>query len=107
MGNTNLTTGRNEVYVVSYDICNDRLRNKVAKALLNYGKRVQYSVFECRISQKQYDEMYKKLAMLIADSDSGEDSIRIYHLCGKCDAEVRELGMAKDEAYATDDPIIV
>lgn len=64
-----------------------------------------YIDFECRISQKQYDEMYKKLALLIAGSD--EDSIRIYHLCGKCDAEVRELGMAKGGAYGTDDTIII
>lgn len=93
------------MYVVSYDICSDRRRNKVAKALLNYGKRVQYSLFECRISQKQCDEMYKKLALLIADSD--EDSIRIYRLCGKCDAEVREIGIAKGEAYESDDTIII
>lgn len=93
------------MYVVSYDICSDRLRNKVAKTLLDYGKRVQYSVFECRISQKQFDEMYKKLTLLLAGSS--EDSIRVYHLCGKCDAEIRELGAAKGEAYGTDDTIIV
>ena len=34
------------MYVVSYDIGSDKLRNKVAKVLLGYGNRVQYSVFE-------------------------------------------------------------
>ena len=47
------------MYVISYDIVSDKLRNKVAKILLDYGKRVQYSVFECYISQKQFEELYK------------------------------------------------
>ncbi len=41
------------MYVVSYDIGSDKLRNKVAKVLLGYGNRVQYSVFECHISQER------------------------------------------------------
>ena len=37
------------MYVVSYDITSDRLRNKIAKTLEGYGTRIQYSVFECRL----------------------------------------------------------
>ena len=51
--------GRNGMYVISYDIAGDKLRNKIAKVLLGYGRRVQYSVFECRISQKRFEELYK------------------------------------------------
>ena len=53
------------MYVISYDIVSDRLRNKVAKVLLGYGKRVQYSVFECRISQEKFEELYRKMVLLI------------------------------------------
>ena len=93
------------MYVISYDISSDRLRNKVAKVLLGYGKRVQYSVFECRISQKRFEELYKKMALLMVDTD--EENIRIYHLCGKCEKEIQELGIPKDDISDLDDTIII
>ena len=33
------------MYVITYDISADKLRNKVAKLLEGYGRRVQYSCF--------------------------------------------------------------
>lgn len=92
------------MYVVSYDIGSDKLRNKVAKELLNYGKRMQYSVFECQISQKRFEELYGKLALLMSDSTEG--SIRFYRLCGKCGQEIQELGVPKKNC-GWDDTIIV
>lgn len=53
------------MYVISYDITSDRLRNKIAKELENYGRRVQYSVFECRITAKQFEKLYQKLIILM------------------------------------------
>jgi CRISPR-associated protein Cas2 len=83
-------------YIVSYDIPNDRKRNKVAKTLLNFGDRVQYSVFECILDEKQLEKMTSKLGTIISD----EDSVRIYALCAKCQGIVKVLGkgsVTKDE----------
>lgn len=93
------------MYVISYDIAGDKLRNKIAKVLLGYGRRVQYSVFECRISQKRFEELYRKLALLMAGSDEG--SIRFYHLCGKCEVEIQELGQPKDNGSDLEDTIVI
>lgn len=93
------------MYIVSYDISSDRLRNKVMKILLGYGKRVQYSVFECNLSQKLYEQMYKKLASLMADSVEG--NIRFYHLCGKCEKEIHETGIPKGDLCHVEDVIII
>lgn len=93
------------MYVVSYDISSDRLRNKVAKTLLGYGKRVQYSVFECRISQNDFGEMYRKLAMLMADSEEG--SIRFYQLCGKCENTIREIGISCNSTFDLEETVVV
>jgi CRISPR-associated protein Cas2 len=41
-------------YVVSYDIPEDRKRDRVSKTLLDFGARVQYSVFECILDGKQF-----------------------------------------------------
>lgn len=79
------------MYVISYDLSNNRLRNKVAKELENYGRRVQYSVFECRISKAQMRELYGKLLPIIQKEPEG--SIRIYLLCAGCEKQIQTLGM--------------
>lgn len=39
--------------IVSYDISDDRRRTRVAKLLLDYGDRVQYSVFCCQVNARE------------------------------------------------------
>lgn len=53
-----------------------RLR-KVAKECVNYGHRVQNSVFECVVTEVQYKLLYDKLCKII---DKEKDSIRFYFL---------------------------
>ena len=43
-------------YLVCYDIVSDRRRNKVSKLLEAYGLRVQKSVFECVLDDKEKRE---------------------------------------------------
>ncbi|MBI5674986.1 MAG: CRISPR-associated endonuclease Cas2 [Nitrospirae bacterium] len=75
-------------YIVSYDIPDDKTRNKVAKVMLDFGARVQYSVFECNMDDKLLEKMTQKISKIISD----EDSVRIYTLCGKCDKFVKIFG---------------
>ncbi len=79
------------MYVISYDIEIDKIRNKVAKTLENYGQRVQYSVFECHISQKQFNILYGKLTELMTDEVEG--NIRIYTVCANCEAKIATIGV--------------
>lgn len=67
--------------VVSYDIPDDRRRNKVAQSLKGYGYRVQKSVFECEVSPELFEKMKKKLKSRI---NPEEDSLRYYQLCQEC-----------------------
>ena len=78
------------MYLISYDIANDKLRRKVADCLLDYGRRVQYSVFECEISNKNYKELYKKLTTLVAEQE--EVSIRCYFLDKSCVERLMVIG---------------
>ena len=68
--------------MISYDISETRIRNKVSKILEGFGRRIQYSVFECNLEEKVFNRLYKQLLEQTIDSDS--DSIRIYRLCKKC-----------------------
>jgi CRISPR-associated protein Cas2 len=68
--------------LVTYDVATDtpegqrRLR-QVAGVCLDFGQRVQKSVFECSLSDMQYEKMKQRLLKRI---DEKEDSLRIYRL---------------------------
>jgi CRISPR-associated protein Cas2 len=64
-------------YIVVYDIPSDKRRLKVANLLEGYGKRVQYSVFECILTQVKYDELRQRLKKKVKLT---EDNIRFYPL---------------------------
>lgn len=66
--------------VVAYDIPCDKRRNKVSNLLKGYGQRVQYSVFECVLSQAKYDELRRRLKARVKLS---EDQVRFYPLSRK------------------------
>ena len=82
--------------VVSYDIVDDRRRNRLAKVLGDYGHRVQKSVFECDLDDPLFLKMKRTLETLI---DREEDSIRYYFLCGRCvrNVEVSGLGVLREQ----------
>jgi len=65
------------LYIVTYDIPCDKRRKKVSDLLEGYGKRVQYSVFECSISDAKYNELRRRLKKRI---NLQEDSVRFYPL---------------------------
>jgi len=65
------------LYVVTYDIPSNKRRKKVSDLLEGYGRRVQYSVFECLLSAKKYDELQKRLQPKV---NLEEDSVRFYPL---------------------------
>ena len=80
--------------LVSYDVStidNDgrkRLR-QVAKVCVNFGIRVQNSVFECNIDSAQLVELKKQLLNIY---DSSKDSLRLYHLGNNFQNKVEHYG---------------
>lgn len=82
---------------VAYDVRDDKRRTKLADALQNYGKRVQLSVFECLLEEPQVERMRRTVERIVA---VGEDSVRIYRLCGVCEPKVEVVGVG----VRTEDP---
>jgi len=68
--------------LVTYDVKTEseegqrRLRN-IAKICLDFGQRVQYSVFECEIQPAQWELLKSRL---LTTYNSSEDSLRFYYL---------------------------
>lgn len=96
------------MYLVSYDIESDRLRKKISDTLENYGIRIQYSVFECEISEQRYKKMYREL-MLLMEQFEDNGNIRFYYICKNCEPKSRVIGDSrkKDTRFQRDDVIII
>jgi len=93
--------------LVSYDVATTtpegrrRLR-RVAKTCLNYGQRVQHSVFECVIDPAQWALLRGRL---LNEFDPDEDSLRFYFLGSNWKRRVEHAG-AKP-TLDLDEPIVV
>lgn len=71
------------LYLVCYDVSDDKRRNRIAKILLGYGDRVQYSVFEVMLKSKtQFKALCAELQPIVDEEDDAD--VRLYPLCGNC-----------------------
>lgn len=83
--------------LITYDVNTEtnsgktRLR-KVAKQCVNYGKRVQNSVFECILDAAKCREVKEVLANLI---DVEKDSLRFYYMGDNYKNKVEHIGAKK------------
>jgi CRISPR-associated protein Cas2 len=66
--------------LIAYDICQPRRLSKVAKTLEDYGFRVQYSLFECRLEDRTFAILWDQLNELI---DPEEDKLVAYRIDAK------------------------
>lgn len=80
--------------VITYDVCTEtragqkRLR-KVAKECVNYGQRVQNSVFECVVDEAQFRKIKHRLEQII---DKSTDSLRFYRLGNNYQNKIEHIG---------------
>lgn len=77
--------------VVAYDIPDTKRRTKVMKTLNGFGKRVQFSVFECDIRPADLVLLKEKLRAIMSEE---HDDIRFYFACETCMSKVTMLGKA-------------
>lgn len=80
--------------LITYDVNTEtadgrkRLR-KVAKECVNYGQRVQNSVFECVMDSAKFREVKNRLENLI---DKDKDSLRFYNLGDSYKCKIEHIG---------------
>jgi CRISPR-associated protein Cas2 len=81
--------------IISYDISNDKLRNKFSKYLCRFGHRIQYSVFEIENSRKILNNIMSDIENRFSKAFSESDSVYIFNLSTSC--EIKRYGYAKHE----------
>lgn len=93
--------------LITYDVNTEnaagkaRLR-KVAKQCVNYGRRVQNSVFECILDNAQSIALKATLEDII---DTEKDSLRFYYLGNKYQTKIEHIGV--DRRIAPDQTLIL
>jgi CRISPR-associated protein Cas2 len=80
--------------LVTYDVKTEGLAGRrrlrrVARACLDFGQRVQYSVFECEVDPAQWTALRSRL---IGEIDSDFDSLRFYRLGAEGRKRVEHVG---------------
>lgn len=74
----------------------------MAKQCVNYGRRVQNSVFECFLDNAQSIALKVTLEDII---DTEKDSLRFYYLGNKYQTKIEHIGV--DRGIAPDQPLIL
>ena len=93
--------------LITYDVNTEdaagrkRLR-MIAKQCVNYGQRVQNSVFECLLDAGQCRSLQAKLVSIM---DPKQDSLRFYYLGNKYEKKVEHFGSKK--TYNPEDTLMV
>ena len=93
--------------LVTYDVdttskSGEKRLRKVAKECVNYGRRVQNSVFECLLTEAQFCILKSKISDVI---DNEKDSIRFYFLGNNWNKRIEVLG--KITTFAIESTLII
>ncbi|MEY8743975.1 MULTISPECIES: CRISPR-associated endonuclease Cas2 [Paenibacillus] len=80
--------------LITYDVSTTdsegrRRLSRVAKKCVDYGQRVQNSVFECMLDAAQFKKLQLELESMI---DKKTDSLRFYNLGDNYKSKVRHVG---------------
>ena len=68
------------MYLVLYDIEDDRLCTRFSKFLQKYGRRLQYSVFEVKNSKRILDNIKTEIKTNFSKKFGQADSVLVYNV---------------------------
>ncbi len=77
-----------KLWVISYDISDNKRRRRVARQLEDVMTRVQFSVFEGRLSLRQTERLLEELRLVLSKSDS----LRVYSIGAAGERHCRVVG---------------
>lgn len=93
------------LYVVLYDITDDKIRNKVVMKCKNYGLiRVQKSIFMGNLTRNKAEMLALELKNFTFQSS---DKIFIFPSCNSCFDEKQIVGLLDEEKLKDKDFIII
>jgi CRISPR-associated protein Cas2 len=81
--------------LVAYDIADDKLRTRFSKFLSKFGRRIQYSLFELKNSERILNLVSLEIKAKYANKFTQSDSVIIFKMSTSC--EQISFGYAKND----------
>lgn len=91
-------------YLVGYDIRESSRLQRLHRQLKDYGRPIQYSVFECLLGQSELDRMWKMIEDVI---DQTVDWVVLFRLHRPFDEAIRHIGHYDPQLFDTDDIVFI
>ncbi len=83
--------------IVTYDFEDDKKRTKFSKFLEQYGRRIQYSIFEIKNSERVLTNILTEIEGKYKSTFTGADSIIVFQVCGNCENKMLKYGYSEND----------
>ncbi len=83
------------MYLIAYDITNDKIRNKISNYLEKKGLRIQKSVFVLKINKRAIRFVMRDLEKL----RKNDGIIHIFSVCKMCEKKSKVIGKTIPELF--------
>ena len=84
-------------YVICYDITDPKRWKKAYTRLQGYGRRLQYSIFRCRLTKIEAEKLRWELEKILTE----DDKLLILNICERC--ENKTISMNRPESWQIED----
>jgi CRISPR-associated protein Cas2 len=93
-----------QLYIVTYDIADDRRWRAVFRIMKGYGEWLQLSVFQCRLSPRRHAELIELLTGAI---NQRQDHVLLMNLGSADKVDPRVVSLGKTFEALGKEPVIV
>lgn len=83
--------------IVCYDFSDDKKRKNFSDFLKSYGRKIQYSIYEIKNSQRVLRNVLKEIELRYEKTFEGSESVLIFQTCGTCNKNIVRYGSACNE----------
>lgn len=83
--------------LITYDISDDKIRTKFSKFLCKFWRRLQYSVFEIRNSERLLRNIKAEIKEKYEKKFTNADSVIIFTFCKGCKEKIIKFWFAKND----------
>lgn len=83
--------------IVAYDFQKDKTRTRFAKFLDKFGRRIQYSIFEVKHSQRVLRNVQTEVELKYKKNFKNTDSVMVIPICEGCQKKIMRYGYSENE----------
>lgn len=92
------------LYLVAYDISDDKRWRRIFKLMNGYGEWLQLSIFQCRLSRRRHIELIALIEEIILN---GHDHVIVMDLGPADSIDPKVVSIGKEFAPVAREPIII